>query len=767
MRERIQHRLETKLHRPSLTDDFIARPRLLAALNRGLTCKLTLVSAPAGFGKSTLVSWWASTLRIPAGWVSLDEADNDLASFVNYLVGAVEKHFPDACANTHFILNGSQALSGDVLATTLINDLVGIGQPFVAVLDDYNVITNAAIHELVMRLVRHQPQGMHLVIVSRTDPPLSLARLRASNMLELRGADLRFDRDETRRFLAEDGLASLDDAALDVLEARMEGWAAGLRLAALSLRNTRDTAAILTGVEGASQHTMSYLLDEVLQQQSGLVQAFLLRTSILDRFCAELCEAVAGDGAPGLSGHAFTELLLQANLFVVPLDEQRRWFRYHHLFQQLLRHKLAERLNASAIAALHQRAGAWCANGGELGETLGYFLQAGDVVAAATALESCVPALLNAEAFNVLASALERLPPAVISARAGLLAAKAFVLIARGKDAAFQEILSLLEDRLADPQFQGVYPQAAARQNIRGQVAFHRMWDAFKRQDYERCIQSSEEALTILPISERYLRGSIMMGMGLSMCERGRAEVWERRLLAQIQQYDATDGFLARCYISLCLTYFRAARYAEMKLAAQRLLEIAQQSDLLVSQGFGHCLLGMAHHALHEIEEAIQHLTFVHERRYALTTVVVPTAVQLLIKAYQAVGRREDAAFTFEQLAKYDLDTVGAITPATHAVGAQLALLPTPGQPEPNRSTARASAAPANGWNGIAPEDLLTPRETEILRLVDQQLSNKEVAQRLFITPETAQRHVSNLMLKLDVHNRRQAVRKAKSLGIL
>jgi LuxR family maltose regulon positive regulatory protein len=766
MRERTQRYLETKLHRPSLTDDFVARPRLLAALNRSSTCRLTLVSAPAGFGKSTLVAWWASTLRLPSGWVSLDEADNDLARFVNYFVGAIERHFPGACANTHAILIGPQALSGDVLVTTLINDLVGIGQPFVVVLDDYNVITNAAVHELVMRLVRHQPHGMRLVIVSRTDPPLSLARLRASNMVELRGADLRFDRDETRQFLAEDELASLDDAALDALEARMEGWAAGLRLAALSLRHARNATAILSGVEGASQHTMSYLLDEVLRQQTEEMQAYLLCTSILDRFCAELCEAVAGESAPGLSGHAFTELLVQANLFVVPLDGQGRWFRYHHLFQQLLRHKLAERLNASAIAALHQRAGAWCANGGELGETLGYFLKAGDVVAAATALENCVPALLNAEAFNVLASALERLPPAAISARAGLLAAKAFVLIARGKDAAFQEILSALDDQLADPEFQLIYPQAA-RQTIQGQVAFHRMWGAFKREDYERCIQFAEEALVVNRPAETHLRGSVMMCMGLAMCELGRAEVWERRLLAQIQQYDATDGFLARCYISLCLTYFRAARYAEMKLAAQRLLEIAQQSGLLVSQGFGHCLLGMAHHALGEIEEGIQHLTFVHEQRYALTTVVVPTAIQLLIKAYQAVGRREDAAFTFEQLAKYDIDTAGAVTPATRAVGAHLALLPTPGQPEPNGSTSRASAASGNGWNGIAAEDLLTPRETEILRLVDQQLSNKEVAQRLFITPETAQRHVSNLMLKLDVHNRRQAVRKAKSLGIL
>lgn len=544
MTDRMQPRLETKLHRPALPDDFVPRPRLLARLNRGSTCKLTLVSAPAGFGKSTLVAWWASTLRIPAGWVSLDEMDNDLASFVNYFVGAVERHFPDACANTQSILNGPQALSGDVLATTLINDLVQLGQPFVVVLDDYNVITNAAVHELVMRLVRHQPQGMHLVIVSRTDPPLSLARLRASNMVELRGADLRFDRDETRRFLAEDGLASLDDAALDALEARMEGWAAGLRLAALSLRNTPDTTAILSGVEGASQHTMSYLLDEVLRQQTDDVQTFLLCTSILDRFCAELCEAVVGESAPGLSGHAFTELLVQANLFVVPLDEQRRWFRYHHLFQQLLRHKLAERLSVSAIANLHRRAGAWCANSGDLGETLRHFLQAGDATAAAVALESRVPALLNDEAFHVIASALERLLQEMISARAGLLSAKAFVLIARGKDAAFQEVLSVLEDRLADPEFQVIYPQAATRQKIQGQVAFHRMWDAFKRQDYERFIEASQKALTITPPSETYLRGSIMMGMGLAMCELGRAEVWERRLLAQIHR--PYTGFASR-----------------------------------------------------------------------------------------------------------------------------------------------------------------------------------------------------------------------------
>ncbi len=764
MTDRMQPRLETKLHRPALPDDFVPRPRLLNRLNRGSTCKLILVSAPAGFGKSTLIAWWTSTLRIPTGWVSLDEADNDLASFVNYFVGAVERHFPDACANTQSILTGPQALNGDMLATTLINDLVQLGQPFVVVLDDYNVITNAAVHALVMRLIRHQPPGLRLVIVSRTDPPLSLARLRASNMLELRGADLRFDRDEMRRFLAEDGLASLDDAALDALEACMEGWAAGLRLAALSLQNTRATAAILSGVEGASQHTMSYLLDEVLRQQTDDVQTFLLCTSILDRFCAELCEAVASESASGLSGHAFTELLMQANLFVEPLDSQRRWFRYHPLFQQLLRHKLAERLSASAIAALHRRAAAWCVNGGELDEALGHYLSAGDATAAAVALENHVPALLNAEAFHVVASALERLPQEVILTRAGLLAAKAFVLIVRGKDAAFQQTLGMLEDRLADPEFQVIYPQAEARQKICGQATFHRMWDAFKRQDYERCIQFSQQALTILPASETYLRGSIMMAMGLSMCELGRSEAWERYLLAQIQQYDATDGFLARCYISLCLTYQRAARYAELKLAAQRLLEIAQRAGLLVSQAFSHYLLGMALYPLNEIEAAIQHLTFVHERRYALTVVVVRPAVSLLIRSYLAAGRLEDAIFTYEQLAKYDVDMAGAVTSDTQAVGAQLTRLQGDKRHRSNGLRVRSSATPANG---IAPEDLLTRRETEILRLLDQQLSNKELAQRLFITPETAQRHVSNLMLKLDVHNRRHAVRKAKSLGIL
>src|SRR5437588_8497107 len=326
--------LATKLYIPRLRPNVVIRPRLIERLNEGLHRKLTLIAAPAGFGKTTLVSAWLAGCDRQVVWLSLDEGDSDPTRFLTYLVAALQTIAPTIGEGVSGVLQSPQPPPTASILTALLNEITAIPDHFVLVLDDYHVLDAKSIDHTLTFLLEHLPPQMHLVIATREDPPLPLARLRAGGHLtEVRAVDLRFTPSEAAVFLNQVMGLPLSAEDIAALERRTEGWIAGLQLAAISMQGQKDTTSFITSFTGSHHFVLDYLVEEVLQRQPESIQTFLLRTSILDQLCGPLCDAVLL--SPTGSGQATLEYIEHANLFVVPLDNERRWYRYHHRFADL------------------------------------------------------------------------------------------------------------------------------------------------------------------------------------------------------------------------------------------------------------------------------------------------------------------------------------------------------------------------------------------------------------------------------------------------
>ena len=407
--------VRTKLYVPQVRPSLVRRPRLIEGLTRTPYPRLTLLSAPPGFGKTTLLTAWLETAAAAGrrvAWVSLEEGERQPDSFWTYVVTALDAAVPGVGTHALPLLQGAHPPIETVLATVL-NELSAVPTGLDLVLDDYHLADGPGIAADVAFLVERLPPQVRLVISTRADPDLPLARLRArGELLEVRAADLRFTPDEVAAYF--DEVAGLDLAAADVaaLEGRTEGWIAALQLAALSLRGREDAAGFIAGFAGDDRYVVDYLVDEVLARQPDAVRGFLLQTSILDRLSGPLCDAVTG----GSDGRAVLEMLDRSNLFVVPLDDNRHWYRYHHLFADVLRaHLLAER--PDEVADLHRRAARWYAAAGEPVPAVRHALAAGDVEHAADLVERAIPALLRDRQEAAVRRWLDDLPPEVVRLR--------------------------------------------------------------------------------------------------------------------------------------------------------------------------------------------------------------------------------------------------------------------------------------------------------------------------------------------------------------
>src|SRR5215475_9708330 len=416
--------LATKLHVPRLQPGFVYRPRLGEALDEGLARRLILVCAPAGFGKTALLAHWARSGDRPVAWLSLDAADNDPARFWRHAVAALDRAQPGIGERAGPLLGPPAPPSFEGLVTALINELAAWpGEDEVLlVLDDYHLIDAEQVHGPLELLVERLPPGLHLVLASRSDPPLPLARLRAGRQLaELRAAELRFTAGEAGSLLGEATGADLDAAAVTALMARTEGWAAGLQLAGLSLRGQADAAGFVAAFSGSHRFVLDYLADEVLDGQPGPVRRFLLETSVLERLSGELCDAVTGRGG----GQAMLQDIERAGLFLVPLDEVRGWWRYHHLFADLLRARLQAEQPGRA-PALHRAAGARCDEHDLADDAVRHALAAGDTAWAARLVERNVEDLLGRSEGATLRRWLSALPAESVRARPRLCLAQAY-----------------------------------------------------------------------------------------------------------------------------------------------------------------------------------------------------------------------------------------------------------------------------------------------------------------------------------------------------
>jgi LuxR family maltose regulon positive regulatory protein len=485
--------LATKLYIPPSRQRVVLRPRLVERLDEGLAAghKLTLVSAPAGFGKTTLVSEWVAGCGRPVAWLSLDAGDSDLGRFLAYLIAALQTVAPGIGAGVLALLQSPQPAPPESTLTALLNDIATIPTDVVLVLDDCHVLDARPVDDALAFLVEHLPPQVHLVIATREDPALPLSRLRARGQLtELRAADLRFTPSEAAEFLNRVMDLDLSAGEVEALEARTEGWIAGLQLAAISMQGRADVAGFIKSFTGSHHFVLDYLLEEVLQRQPEPVQAFLLRTSILDRLCGPLCDALLlGASAPS---QETLEHLDRANLFIVPLDNERRWYRYHHLFGDLLRRRLGQNITPGNAAELHVRASQWYEDHQLETEAFHHAAAANDVDRAERLMEGNGIPQQSRAAVNTLLEWLASLPRSVLDARPLLWVRSATLAVTAGQTTGVEEKLQAAEAALQGAELNG------KTRNLVGQIATARATLALTQYQPESMIIQSRRALEYL-----------------------------------------------------------------------------------------------------------------------------------------------------------------------------------------------------------------------------------------------------------------------------
>ncbi len=480
---------------------MVLRPCLIERLNEGMHCKLTLISAPAGFGKSTLVSEWINGTGQLVAWLSLDEGDNDPTRFLTYFIAALQTITANIGAGVLAALQSPQPPSAESILTTLINEITTVPDNFVLVLDDYHAIDSQPVDKALTFLLEHLPEQMHLVIVSREDPHLPLARLRARGQLtELRVADLRFTPSEVADFLNRVMGLNLSEGDITALETRTEGWIAGLQLAALSMQGHQDAASFIRSFTGSHHFVLDYLIEEVLQQQSERIQTFLLRTSILDRICGSLCDAVLGSPSP--TGQKTLEYLERANLFIIPLDNERCWYRYHHLFAELLRQRLQQSASSGnesgSTAEYHIRASQWYENNDLMLEAFRHAVAANDIEHAERLIEGDGIPLHFQGAVAAIMDWLASLPKTIMDSRPSLCVRYATLSLVAGQTTGLEEKL-----QLAEAAIQGIPSTATGldekTRNLIGQIASARARLAVSKYQIETILVQARRALEYLP----------------------------------------------------------------------------------------------------------------------------------------------------------------------------------------------------------------------------------------------------------------------------
>jgi LuxR family maltose regulon positive regulatory protein len=589
--------LATKLYVPPLRPKVVPRPRLIERLNEGLkrTPGVTLISAPAGFGKTTLVSEWVAAgtrlePKVRAAWLSLDEGDNDPIRFLAYLVAALQTIAANMGKGVLGVLQSPQPPPTEAILTTLLNEITALPDQFVLVLDDYHVIDAKPVDRALTFLLEHLPPQMHLVIATREDPQLPLARLRARGQLtELRAADLRFTPAEAAEFLNPVMGLQLSAADIAALEDRTEGWIAGLQLAALALRGPlsmqgqKDVNGFIQSFTGSHHFVLDYLVEEVLQQQPESVQTFLLRTSILDRLCGPLCDAVLL--APVGSGQATLEYIEHANLFVVPLDNERRWYRYHHLFADLLRQRLQQSMDASTevggrgVAELHVRASAWYESHGLELEAFQHAVSANDVERAERLMEGGGMPLQYRGAMAPVMHWLASLPAATLNARPSLWVTYASALNMAGQRfSSVEEKLHAAEAALA---LRGDEPDDKTRDLI-GHIAAIRAMLAVPQNQVEAILVQSRRALEYLHPDNLPVRTTAAWTLGYAYQIQGKRAEASQAYAEAIAISQASGNIMVTIAAATCLGQVQETEN-KLHLAAEsyeRVLQLAGDPPL-------------------------------------------------------------------------------------------------------------------------------------------------------------------------------------------
>ncbi|HET9967923.1 MAG TPA: LuxR C-terminal-related transcriptional regulator [Streptosporangiaceae bacterium] len=760
--------LATKLTAPTLRPRLITRVALVQALCAGDGRKLSLLDAPAGWGKTTLLAQWIAQERErnEVAWLSLDPADNDPARFWTYVVAAMQKACPGLDARTVELIKAHADLQQIVLPT-LLNELASLDEEIVLILDDYDVVTTRAIHEEMAFFIERMPPNLRLVIATRSDPPLPLARLRAEgHLLEIRADDLRFAEGEASRMLNEALGLSLAAADIELLWQRTEGWAAGLYLAALSLEGRSDTDSFIRAFAGDNRHIVDYLSAEVLDGQPPAIRHFLLRTAVLERLSGPLCDAVVDT-----SGSVATlEQIERDNLFLIALDSSRHWYRYHHLFGDLLRNEM-RRTEPALIPRLHERAAAWFRAEDLNDEAVRHLSAAGDMAGAAELITERWGAEFNRGWLSTVSAWLDLLPEQTVTRNPRLCLARAWIALdmrrlsdaARWIDAAQAGVSDYLTRQgrrasagphLADPC--GIFPA----DTMEAEIAVLRAVQVFKAGDVARAVDVAGQAA-------HSDLGDVPLGRSAAYCVYGAALYWSGRtrkaravFSRAVQLSDSAANLLGRTY-SLGYLALIAAERGQLAEADRLIHQTAEDNrHSTVGEHFVDMMPALA-------------IAKVLDRRGA-TVQAADAADRAVVLSLRGGGNLEvaNALLVRSEILRH----LGESEAARSSVAEARALLrdcPDPGLAS-ELLAAGAGKFSGSGSRPAGPDvpapalpEQLTSKELQLLRLLPTSLSRREIGARLFVSLNTVKTHQRGLYRKLGVTERAAAVKRGRALGLL
>ncbi|OBG33122.1 helix-turn-helix transcriptional regulator [Mycobacterium alsense] len=737
--------LGTKLHIPAIGTQLVHRAALLDVLSAGLRRKLTLLSAPAGWGKTTLLAEWALGADEDQrfGWLSVDPSDNDPVWFWMYVVAALQKISPGVGIRAVELL----AMGADpvqVVLPTLLNDLDTIASPMVLILDDYHLVTSRAVHEQLAFFIGRIPANLHLVLATRSDPALPLARLRASgDLAEMRSDDLRFGPIEAEHLLNDVLRLDLADEDVQLLHRRTEGWAAGLYLAALSLAGRADASAFIRTFAGDNRHIVDYLMAEVLDGQPPELRRFLLRTSVLRRLNGELCDAILQT-----SGSASVlEKIERENLFVVPLDMSRRWYRYHQLFGELLRTEL-RRSEPDLVADLHRRAATWFETEGLIDEAVRHLVAGGDIARSADLIAADWVDEFNGGGRSTVSSLLDLLPEETVLRDPRLSVARAWIALSGGQLDDAAEWIEAVETGSAGDTADGAAVSA--------QAVVLRAVHSFKTAELAAALEAARRAIT-LDLGEVPLgRSSAYCIYGSALYFSGNTDEAQAAFRRAVELAEKVGDRRARSYAlgQLALISAEHGQLAD----AERQIRRASGSSKDLADG-------------EHLVDAMVSLATAELLRMRGDTAAAAAAADMAVRSARQGGAILEVAKTLSvrariveqlgdhQTAKAILEEVDTLVRDCPDAGIGSTVLASAGR--------NASAAAASRNAEFAVDEELTPKELEVLRLLATRLSRREIGERLYVSLNTVKTHQRAVYRKLRVEHRGAAVSRARELGLL
>jgi LuxR family transcriptional regulator, maltose regulon positive regulatory protein len=740
--------LETKLHLPRRRRNVVGRPRLNARLARGHDSALTLVSAPAGFGKTTALSEWLAS-ETAAGttvaWVSLDATDNDPWLFWSYVVAALHGALPDAIPRSREILVAQGSI--DTMLATLLNELSAVSGDVLLVLDDYHVIEATDVHDAVSFLVEHLPAHVGIVISSRADPSLPLARLRArGDLVEIRAADLRFTADETAAYLQHMIDRAVSEADIAALEARTEGWIAALQLAALSMQGRDDISEFIAGFAGDDRFVVDYLAGEVLHRQPEAVRKFLLHTCLLSRFTASLCNAVTGND----DGAAMLRALDEGNLFLVALDDRRTWYRYHHLFADVVRLRLL-REDPSFVRELHRRAGAWFDEHDEPSEAFFHAIAAEDFGHAADIAERALPRLARGRQQATMRTWFAMLPNDAFDNRPVLNIGYVGSRMVSGDTTGVEARLTSIEHWLDEPEGAIVVDHEEYRR-LPAQVAVYRAALARLAGDIEGTIAHAERALALVGPDDDLARGGAAGLLALARWSAGdldEAHHWYSEAMRSLERGEFIADVLG-CALALGDISIAQGRPDDAMSTFEFGLRLAREHNVVLGTADMHVAMSEVFLERNDLEAARRHLDAAEELG---DHAGLPQNAYRSRVARAALAEAEgDISTALELLDDAARVYVSDYFPETHTIAERKArLLALDGDRRPVAS-------------GLV--DPLSERELDVLRLLRTDLSGPDIARELMVSLNTMRTHTKSIYMKLGVNNRREAVTRAAELGL-